>query len=173
MGETCCLCFPLECGVKFLGVLMILTAIGMGASSVVDPPYFKLFWPETIICVITALTFIYNFVADSESSRKHTLFVWVFAIVVAGSLLYLWHIIGGGYAEMACSEEKLEERNSGIAELEQVTGTDLGGSITHDECIAESRTWLYADWVCKFLWNCYLASVLRRWSQNDDAFNKQ
>merc|ERR1712226_1245307 len=77
MGENCCLCFPIECGVKFLGFLVILGAIAGGANAVYDPNYFKLFWPELSITVLMALTFLYSFVSGSEESRKHTLFVWV------------------------------------------------------------------------------------------------
>merc|ERR1712179_475561 len=172
MGENCCLCFPIECGVKFLGFLVILGAIGGGANAVYDPNYFKLFWPELSITVLMALTFLYSFVSGSEESRKHTLFVWVFAVIVAGSLIYGWHIIGGGYAEFACTDDKLQERNDGITELEQATGVDLGGPVTYDQCVSESRSWLYADWVWRLLINCYFASVLRRWSQNDEGFSK-
>ena len=170
MGENCCLCFPIECGVKFLGFLVILGAIGGGANAIIDENYLKLFWPELTITVLMALTFIYSFVASNEESRKHTLFVWVFAVVIAGSLIYGWHILGGGYAEFACTPEKLQERNDGIAELEDATDFDFGGQITYEECVSESRSWLYADWVWRLLVNCYFASVLRRWSQNDDGF---
>ena len=170
MGENCCLCFPLECGVKFLGFLVILGAIGAGANAMFDEAYLKIFWPELTVQVLMALTFIYTFVAGSEESRKHTLFVWVFAVVIASSLLYGYHIVAGGFAEFACTDEKLQERNEGIAELEQATGVDLGGAVTYDQCVAESRSWLYGDWVFRLLVNCYFASVLRRWSQNDDGF---
>merc|ERR1712187_1005521 len=131
MGENCCLCFTIACGVKFLGFLVILGAIGGGANAVYDPNYFKLFWPELSITVLMALTFLYSFVSGSEESR-----------------------------------------NDGITELEQATGVDLGGPVTYEQCVSESRSWLYADWVWRLLINCYFASVLRRWSQNDEGFSK-
>ena len=170
MGDHCCCCFPIECGVKFLAFLVILSAIVSGANAVYDEEWLKLFWPELTVTVVMALTFLYSWVAPSEDSRKHTLLVWVVAVVIVGSLLYGWHIVGGGYDQFACSTEKLQERNNGIAELEDALQTDLGGPINYDQCVSEARLWLYGDWVWRFLINLYFASVLRKWSTNDDAF---
>ena len=44
MGETCCLCFPLDCGIKTLAIFTILNAIGTGVYCYFDIAYWNLYW---------------------------------------------------------------------------------------------------------------------------------
>ena len=172
MGENCCLCFPLECGVKTLAFFVILQAIITGGWFVANPDDVKTLWPYLAVTVGMALSFLYTLIMKSEESRKFTLLAWIVLVVVIETGLYVLQIVGGDIAALQCTDEKLQERNDGIAELERETGVDLGGAITYDQCVSQTNTWLWIDWTIKLLINLYFASVLRRWSTNDDAFNK-
>ena len=129
MGETCCICFPLECGVKVLAIVIILDAIFTGGFWVAYPDGFETFWPFYITTVIMALTFLYTLIAQSEESRKHAFFVWVFLYLGLQLVLYAWKIFSGKIGSWQC-HYGLDERNTEIVKLEEETGADLGGALT-------------------------------------------
>ena len=70
MGETCCLCLPLKCGVATLGVLTILGAIGCGFQVYILPEYRDIFLPYLVSTSIVALIWIMSWVSPTESAKN-------------------------------------------------------------------------------------------------------
>ena len=172
MSDKCCLCFPLECGVKFLAFLITLDAGVMGGWLIAKPENFSPFWPYLAATGAMALIFFYSLIMKTEQSRKFTFFAWVVLIVVFLEVFYAYQIYNGIMSSMTCSNEHLAQRNNAIAEIEQETGVDLGGAVTYDQCVSENKKYLWCDWTFWLITTIYLATVLRRWSNNDDAFIK-
>ena len=88
MGENCCICFPLECGVKFLAVLILLDAIFMGGFFIANPDQLSDFWPYLAAVTAMALTFLYSRIVQTEESRKFTFLAWIVLMVVTIYALY-------------------------------------------------------------------------------------
>ena len=66
----CCCCFPIECGVKTIGVLTILSTITAGVQIYLEPEWQNLMLPFAIASGLMSLLWIFNWVNDGESSRR-------------------------------------------------------------------------------------------------------
>ena len=112
MGETCCLCFPLECGVKTLCVLVTIGALSMGGYCYTDVEYRNAFWLELIITSVIALFFIYAaFIKSTEESRKMMHTVWLVLAVVVSTAIYAYVIYDGSAVDYLCTQETVDEIN--------------------------------------------------------------
>ena len=170
MGETCCLCFPLECGVKTLAFFTILGAVLSGVNIYFDPVWAKAFAIEIGITVIMAVAFLYTLLVPSEESRKFATMIWFGAVLIAGSVVYAYHILNGDAARYMCTPDKLAKMNEEIAWLEDEFTTDLGGQQTEAECMASQTTSLWVDFTIRVLFNLYFCHVLGRWAKNEDGY---
>ena len=70
MGETCCLCLPLRCGVATLGVITIIGAIGCGFQVYILPEYRDIFLPYLVSMSIVSLVWIMTWVSPTESAKN-------------------------------------------------------------------------------------------------------
>ena len=112
MGETCCLCFPLECGVKTLCVLVTLSALSMGGYCYADEEYRNAFWLELVLTSVIALFFIYAaFIKSVEESRKMMHTVWLVLAVVVSTAIYAYVIYDGSAVDYLCTQENVDEIN--------------------------------------------------------------
>ena len=110
MGENCCICLPIECGVRTLAIVIILDALFTGAFWMTYPDKFETFWPFYSCTVVMACTFLYALFVNSEASRKHTFFVWVVIYLGVQLALYAYMIITGHMGSWKCYNG-LEEHN--------------------------------------------------------------
>merc|ERR1712151_713114 len=170
MGETCCLCFPIECGVKTIAFFTILGAVLSGVNIYFDPAWAKLFAIEIGITCVMGAAFLYTLLVPGEDTRKFATMVWAGAVLVLGSVVYAYHIVNGDIAAYKCSPEKLEEMNQGIEWMEDEFSTDMGGQKTEAQCIEEQGSWLWVDFAIRLLWNLYFCHVLGRWAKHEDGY---
>ena len=106
--ETCCCCFPLDCGIKTLGAWVL---IGIGIFSFqcyTTEGLWDIFWPTMVAYVAMGIVFLYTFLADSEQSRKFALLAWIVLVCVVARCWYLYVILNGKTQEMACTTTSIE-----------------------------------------------------------------
>ena len=98
--------------------------------SFTDPSFLSTFWLPTAMMAVMSCTFLYTMISPSETSRKHTLLVWVIVIIGIAQMFYGYQILAGKIAEFNCTDEKVAERNDASAALTAASGYDMGGAIT-------------------------------------------
>ena len=172
MGENCCLCFPLECGVKVIAFFSILGTIGVGVQSYTDPTYWNIFWPIVCIMALMSVMWIYAMVNSNEGSRKAAFFVYFFGVFIAASAYYGYAILNGKAVNWYCNAERVDQMNSDIQEFEDGTGTTVRDSYTVESCTADFKSWFWVDFAFKVLIQGYFSHVIARWSKNENEFIK-
>ena len=163
MGETCCLCFPLDCGVKTLAVLTILNAVGLGIYSYFDPAYWEAFWPALGATWIMSIVWIAAIM--SPGFGKFAAHAWLVLVVIIANGWYTYCIINGSAIDYVCSDDNISEFNDDMAEIEDETGADTGEPLTEQDCRMGGKTGLIIDCSLKWLINLYFAYVIMQWSQ--------
>ena len=172
MGETCCLCFPLNCGVTTLAVLNILGTLSMAGYCYTDATYCNLFWPLFAAGAVMSVIWLYALCAPSESSKK-TAFLGFFVTQLIFSIgYYAFLIITGKATDYVCNADNLGHMNEDIEQIEDQTGEDLGGAVTLEDCKWGGKYGLITDCTIKFLLTAYFTHVIMRWSKHDDSYNK-
>ena len=163
MGEKCCLCLPIDCGVKTLAVLTILGAVGAIITSYFDDEYWNVFWPMIGATCIMSIVWIVALM--SPGFRKFAAHSWLVLIVIASMGWYTYTIINGSALDYICSEENLEQFNEDVADIADETGADLGEPATEEDCKYGGKIGLIVDCSLGWLLNLYFAYVIMQWTQ--------
>ena len=114
MGEKCCLCLPLDCGVKVLGILCIMGTLGMGATCYMNKDReenLKIFVPFLVCSAILSLLFILSFISPSESSKKTVFLGYVVLSLVISTGYYAFMIYNGTMLNWLCSADSIGHMN--------------------------------------------------------------
>ena len=172
MGENCCLCFPLECGVKTIAILSILCNISVGIMSYYDAEYNSIFWPMTVAYTLMSLIWIYTLVSPSQGSRSVAFLGFIVLCLCFGTGYYAKKIMDGSAVDWLCDPKNIENLNDDLAHIEDGTGEDLGEPITEDQCKYGGKPTLIADCIIKLAIDAYFAYVIMRWSRNDEGYSR-
>ena len=161
--ENCCLCFPIDCGIKTLAVYTILGVIGFCISSYLIEGSLAVYWPIVAAYGAMALVWVYNLLADSESSRKFSLLAWIALVCVVGRCWYLYVILNGSALDLVCTTETIEQAQTAAdgSGLEPIT-------ITEENCKYGGKTGMLIDCVVGWLIEIYWATAIMRWSKLKD-----
>ena len=114
MGEKCCLCIPLDCGVKLLAIISILGTMSLGVTSYMNrerESNLAIFLPFTIISAIMSLIWICALVSPSESTKKMAFLGYVSLILVGSSGYYAYLIWSGKTLAWLCSADSIGHMN--------------------------------------------------------------
>ena len=163
MGDTCCLCVPLNAGAKILGIFTILFTIALGVFSYFDDAFFHLMWP-IILCYII-MSIIWLGALLSQGYRTIVSHCWVILMVLSAGIYYLVILINGSALEYLCSEENLQQINQDMADIAAETGADLGDPVTEEQCKWGGKTGLIIDCAGMWIFNIYYAYVIIQWKQ--------
>ena len=163
MGENCCICFPIDCGVKTYAVIMMIGAIGTGGLCLYDSNFAETFWVAATLLTLMSIVWLYTFCSPSEDSRKSAFLAFVVIALIVGPLYTAYQLYTKEIYDYACSDENIAHYNEQVA---------AGEAITTDQCIEANQKLYIADAVFKFLFNLYFCTVLRRWSQDGDSYDK-
>ena len=97
---------------------------------------------------------------SSEGTRKFAFFSWIFFIVLVLHIYYLVIVVNGTLLDYLCHEETVMKVNElGISE-----------PITVQECELGGKTYVLTDSIVGWLIDLYFASVIMRWSKNEEAW---
>ena len=172
MGEKCCLCFPLDCGVKFLCVVTVLSAIGFGYQSYISEGFRELFLPYFVSSAILGLVWVMAWVSPTESAKNMLFLVFVTCALVFNYGYYAYLIMTGKIEEYNCRPENLAQMNQDISDVEEQTDIDLGGTMTREQCIENSTKWFWGDFATGLLLTIYFTYVIMKWSKHSDGYVK-
>ena len=172
MGEKCCLCFPLDCGVKTLCVLTVLATVALSAQTVQLPEYKEIFLPFAVSMGILSLVWIMAWVSPTESAKNMLFLAYLVCGLVFNMGYQAYLTLNGQLADYQCRPEALSEYNDGVTELEQETDIDLGGTVTRSECLEQTGAWLWGDLAIKVLGTIYFSYVIMKWSKTSDGYVK-
>ena len=172
MGDTCCLCFPLECGVKFLAFLNVLGTILLALACGFDESYAAVFWPLLIPYGLMSVTWVYTFASPSESSRHAAMMAYLIFPLFLATGYYAYCIWNGTALDYVCSEKNIEQANADIQQAEEGTGQEIGDPVTEKDCRYGGKTGLIVDIVLKALLELYFFSVVARWSRHKDGYSR-
>lgn len=103
-GEKCCCCFPLDCGMKTLGVFTVLGTIAFMIQCFMIEELWSLWSPLIAAYGIMSLIWLFALISPTESNRKMTLIAWLILIVGCARVYYLWVILNGEALERFCDE---------------------------------------------------------------------
>ena len=102
----CCLCFPIECGVKTLGFFFILHTVWTSIwTYLAEEATLSMMWPFIACSGIMAIMFIVAFVNPSEQTRKLALLTYVCLALVVTNAYYLIIILNGAVADANCTDQ--------------------------------------------------------------------
>ena len=133
---NCCICIPLETGVKIIAALALINTIG----SVVDIYYYedsntlKMFLPFALIWGLQFCFFMVTLMQDSVMNR-HILCASYLLLVIVATRSLLFHFIYEG--------EMFDPKMCG-------DGADL------EDCKKQSQIWLWAWYCLDTMWVFYL-----------------
>ena len=161
--EKCCLCFPLECGVKALAVLTIFGTIFTAYTAYVIEGGWASYGVIVACSAVMSLVFIFALASPSEQSRKIAFLTWIIAIVVVMRVWYTYVLLNGSVWDIMCHQETVDAINeAGITE-----------QITTEECEMGGKTYFWTDHIVGWILEIYFATVIKRWSQNDEGYDAQ
>ena len=164
MGEEkCCCCLPLDCGVKTIAVLTMISTVFNTFFAIAQPELRALYVPAAVALVVLSYFWLAAWCSPSEGSKKAVSLAWLVLAVVFGSILKLYNIFSGKYGDYACSEATLAEHN----EFADAVGFP---PLTEEECRAQQSGWLWGDFALALLVNLYFLSVIIRWSKQSDGY---
>ena len=163
MVKTCCICLPLDCGVKTLAVLTIVGTIFAGLVSYFDNEYWNTFWPMIVASGIMSIVWVVALM--SPGFRQCAAHSWLIFIVIASMGWYTYTIINGKALDYLCNENNLEQFNDEMADVADETGADLGDQVTEEDCKYGGKTGLIIDNVVGWILNLYFAYVIMKWSK--------
>ena len=119
MGESCCLCIPLDIGVKLLAVTTILSTMGLGWITYLNREEFlDVFLPFAVLGGIMSAIWLYTLTNPNESSKKLAFFGYLLLILVFETLQYGWVFYNGRLLDWMCSPEAIDEMNTRGYELQ-------------------------------------------------------
>ena len=171
MGENCCLCFPIDCGVKTLGVLTMLGTIGLSFQTYANPDYKNIFLPFAVLSGIMSLIWIFTFMSPSESSKKAA-FLGYLVLMLVGCMGYQGYLLmNGTLVDFSCNDHTIEHLNEAGQEIAQETGEQID-TVTEEDCKLFGKKGLIADFCIKLLLTIYFTYVIMKWSQNSDGYHK-
>ena len=157
MGDsdrTCCICFPLDCGITTVAIITILSTIVTGITAFTTEGGWALYGVGFAVSAIMSIVWIYALAAPSEESRKIAFLTWIVSIVVVGRIWYTYVILNGSIFDSICHEETIAAINeAGITE-----------TITAEECAWGGKRAVWADHVVGWLFEIYLATAIQRWT---------
>ena len=172
MGEKCCLCFPLDCGVKTLAVLTVLGSIGLGVQIWAQAEWREIFLPHFVATTILALVWIMAWVSPTESAKNMLFLAYVVCNLVFNEGYKAYNLLNGKLEAYNCRPEQLSQWNQDVTDIEAETDIDLGGTLTYDECVEKSTPWLWADFAVGLLFSIYFTFVIMKWSKTSDGYAK-
>ena len=82
MGEKCCCCLPIDCGVKTLCVFTVLGAIALCGQAYAFPDYREIFLPFAVSTTILSLVWINAWINPTESSKNMLFLAYVILMLV-------------------------------------------------------------------------------------------
>ena len=172
MGEKCCCCLPIDCGVKTLGVFVTLGAIALCGQAYAFPDYRDIFLPMAVSTTILALVWINAWINPTESSKNMLFLAYLVLMLVFNMGYQAYLTLNGKLADYNCRPDSLNQYNHDVSEIEQETDVDLGGTITREECIEKSGPLMWADFFWKLAFTCYFTFVIMKWTKHSDGYDK-
>ena len=165
MKQTCCICFPLDCGVKVVCCWTILVSIGSFIQCSVEPEYIGIFMPYAISSAILSIVWIKAWVFPTNSGRQAVLVTFIACSLLFNQGYHAYQLIRGQLQEYQCRPEELRHLNHDISEIKRETSLDLGQVISTEECVARISPWLWADFAFWLVFSLYFTFVLMRWAK--------
>ena len=105
--SKCCICIPLEIGVKLIAAMTILGTIGTGYSCYTDPAYGKVFYPIFWSALAMSIIWTFTLISDSRGTRKLAFWGSLTLRVLLHAVWYGYCILQGTAQAYACNEERL------------------------------------------------------------------
>ena len=119
MGESCCLCIPLDIGVKLLAITTILSTMGLGWITYLNREEFlDVFLPFAVLGGIMSAIWLYTLTNPNESSKKLAFFGYLLLVLVFETLQYGWVFYNGRLLDWMCSPEAIDNMNTTGYELQ-------------------------------------------------------
>ena len=119
--KKCCICFPLECGIKVLAVLTFLGTATLVFESYMNDGMFSLYWPQIATCGAMFLCWIYTFALPTAQNRRMAHLAWIVLVVIVGRISYLAIILNGSATDFYCEEHDIEKYNEVLNRQEIIT----------------------------------------------------
>ena len=171
----CCCCFPIECGVKTIGVLTILSTITAGVQIYLEPEWQNLMLPFAIASGLMSLLWIFNWVNDGESSRRITFLGFLCLALVFQMGYYAYLIFNGAIMDKICTHENVDEFNHEVEHAVEEAGDTLPDDydgITEKDCKYGGFYGLAADFTIKLLMTIYFTYVISKWANHSEGYAK-
>merc|ERR1712032_163595 len=143
-----------------LAILTIIDFVLAGVFCFLMEGAVATYWPFLVLQGIMSIVWLVALISPSEQSRKITLLTWIIFVAV-GHIYYLVTIINGSAFEPWCNEDALKEVNS-----------TLTTPVTVEDCKANAQTGGYINCAVSLLFGIYFATVIARWSKNDEGWER-
>ena len=111
MGEKCCFCFPLDCGVKTLCVLYTISAIAAGAYSYLYPDFKDMWLPFSVSLTILSIVWIMAWISPTESAKNMVFLAFIVCNLVFNYGYRAFLLLNGKVEEFQCRPETLQQMN--------------------------------------------------------------
>ena len=164
MPANCCLCFPLECGMKTLAALTIIGALSGGINCFMNEGYCKVLWPILAAEGIMSILWIVALVSPSERTRHATFLGWIVLMIGVIHIYWMVIIFTGSLTGLYCEGGNIEFWQKIFG------GDDPDWGV--DECKRLTKIGSLVDWGFSFLLCLYWHAAILRWSHNDEAYQK-
>ena len=173
MGESCCLCIPLDIGVKLLAITTILSTMALGWITYLNREEFlDVFLPFAVLGGIMSAIWLYTLTNPNESSKKFAFFGYLLLVLVFETLQYGWVFYNGRLLDWMCSPEAIDEMNTRGYELQQEGYIEGGPPMTEEKCMYGGKEGIMFDFTAKVVFNVYFTYVIMKWTKLDDDYQK-
>ena len=167
--QKCCLCLPLECGIKTLAVFTIIGTVLNGVwLGFFEEDGLSFFWPFLACEAIMSIVWIVALINPGEQgeTRKFALLTWIVLMLAASFIYYLVIILNGSMVDRYCTQDAVQEINDAYAEM------GINETMTVEDCTSSTKTWLWVDFVIKLLFTTYFTYEIKNWSQHEEGYQK-
>ena len=90
MVQTCCVCFPIDFGVKIIASLTALTAAYFIAQCAYDSNYLQTFGVEAVLETIVAIAFLIYYCFPTYRNQQRIIHFWFFFLLIGGAIWYFF-----------------------------------------------------------------------------------
>ena len=103
MEEYCCICFPIDSGIKVLAALSIIASIYSIFMSLYVQGIWEIYWPMIVPTVIMGLVWVIALV--NKDSRNFAAISFILLLCCLERFGYVWRIADGSIMETICTEQ--------------------------------------------------------------------
>ena len=156
LEQKCCICIPLDTGMRVLAALTALQLIGsLVTPFIMEGMTYMLIVPFAICSGLMTIMWLCALCGEDDLQKRHrTMISWIVLMLLAKNVYYLILICNGSLLDIMCTESQVDQIN-------ETTGATE--TITVEDCMYGGRGGLIADLTLNVLFDIYFALAIFKW----------